>query len=91
VLQPCAGWSDKARKLIRSHSCANPFGPSTGPRNFCSAGCVTGTAQDIQQLNQLIDSEPGSTLWVITPSVVIPPFVSGLPGYSPTSPRWTFN
>ena len=54
---------DTNRTLIRSHSCANPFGPSRGPK-FCSEGCVTGRVDDIRQLNQLIDSEPGSTLTV---------------------------
>jgi uncharacterized protein RhaS with RHS repeats len=51
------------RDLIRSHSCSNPFGPSLGPK-FCSEGCVTGTEEDIQHLNVLLDAEPGSTLYV---------------------------
>jgi len=49
------------RTLIRSHSCDEPFGSSRGPR-FCSQGCVTGYAEDIEKLNNLIDAEPGSTL-----------------------------
>lgn len=67
VLVPCPGTNTNAtenRTLIRSHSCANPFGPGLGPR-YCSEGCVTGTAPDIQDLNRLIDAEPGSTLQVV--------------------------
>lgn len=66
VLEPCPGTNTNVvenRTLIRSHSCANPFGPGLGPR-YCSEGCVTGTAPDIQTLNRLIDAEPGSTLLV---------------------------
>jgi len=85
ALEPCKGSSDKGRKLIRSHSCANPFGPSTGPR-FCSEGCVTGLPSDIQRLNDLIDSEPDSTLYVVTPPAVIVPFARDLPGYTPAAP-----
>lgn len=33
--------------------------------NFDTLGCVTGTAPDIQNLNRLIDAEPGSTLQVV--------------------------
>ena len=67
VLEPCPGTntnSTENRTLIRSHSCANPFGPGVGPQ-YCSEGCVTGTAPDIQRLNGLIDAEPGSTLRVV--------------------------
>ncbi|NOT12104.1 MAG: hypothetical protein HOP23_09785, partial [Methylococcaceae bacterium] len=67
VLVPCPGTNTNAtenRTLIRSHSCANPFGPGLGPR-YCSEGCVTGTVPDIQDLNRLIDAEPGSTLQVV--------------------------
>lgn len=31
---------------------------------YCSEGCVTGQASNIQQLNQLLDAEPNSTLTV---------------------------
>ncbi|MGE5113324.1 MAG: RHS repeat-associated core domain-containing protein [Acidobacteriaceae bacterium] len=54
---------DTNRTNIRSHSCANPFGPSLGPK-FCSEGCITGFPKDIKKLNTLIDAEPGSTLKV---------------------------
>jgi RHS repeat-associated protein len=67
VLVPCPGTSTNAsenRTLIRSHSCANPFGPGLGPQ-YCSEGCVTGTAPDIQRLNRLIDAESGSILQVV--------------------------
>ena len=52
------------RGLFRSHSCRNAFGPSLNPP-FCSAGCVTGSADDIKQLNKLLDAEPGSVLSVV--------------------------
>ncbi|RHG40578.1 hypothetical protein DW258_25180, partial [Escherichia coli] len=45
------------------HSCLNAFGPSLGPR-FCSEGCITGLSNDMQKLNELIFSEPDSTLTV---------------------------
>jgi hypothetical protein len=67
ALAPCDGTDTNAienRGLIRSHSCTNPFGPGiTSP--FCSEGCVTGTVPDIQDLNRLIDAEPGSVLFVM--------------------------
>lgn len=64
VLVPMPGTEVNGRDLFRSHSCVNPFGPSLGPR-FCSEGCVTGTSEDIQDLNNFIDAEPGSTLRVM--------------------------
>jgi RHS repeat-associated protein len=67
VLEPVPGTNTnitEQRTLIRSHSCAYPFGPGLGPR-FCSEGCVTGTASDIQRLNQLLDAEPNSILEVV--------------------------
>ncbi len=66
VLTPSGPWPfavTYGRDLIRSHSCENPFGPSLGPK-FCSEGCVTGKAEEIQKLNKLLDAEPGSTLYV---------------------------
>jgi RHS repeat-associated protein len=54
---------DANRTNIRSHSYANAFGPSRGPK-FCSEGCLTGSPADIKKLNQLPDAEPGSTLKV---------------------------
>ncbi len=63
VLEPMDGTITHGRSLIRSHSCGNPFGPSLGPK-FCSEGCITGWAADMQKLNSLLDSEPGSTLQV---------------------------
>jgi RHS repeat-associated protein len=67
VLEPVPGTNTNVtenRTNIRSHSCVNPFGPGLGPQ-FCSEGCVTGTVSDIQDLNRLIDAEPGSTLKVV--------------------------
>jgi RHS repeat-associated protein len=67
VLEPVPGTNTNVaeqRNSIRSHSCANPFGPGISSP-FCSEGCVTGTVPDIQQLNNLIDAEPGSTLDVV--------------------------
>uniref|UniRef100_UPI000F610B44 RHS repeat-associated core domain-containing protein n=1 Tax=Sulfuriferula thiophila TaxID=1781211 RepID=UPI000F610B44 len=67
VLEPCPGTNTNVtenRTLIRSHSCVNPFGPGLGPQ-YCSEGCVTGTAPAIRTLNDLIDAEPGSTLQVV--------------------------
>jgi hypothetical protein len=62
VLKPFIG-NTAGRDLFRTHSCINAFGPSRGPK-FCSEGCITGSAADMKKLNQLIDSEPGSTLYV---------------------------
>jgi hypothetical protein len=64
VLAPMPGTDTFDRDLFRTHSCANPFGPSLKPP-FCSEGCITGTPHDIQRLNQRIDAEPGSTLRVV--------------------------
>jgi RHS repeat-associated protein len=47
---------DTQRSLIRTHSCGNPFGPST-KAPYCSEGCVTGTASTISDLNQFLDTE----------------------------------
>ncbi|MCL6712785.1 DUF6531 domain-containing protein [Pseudomonas sp. R2.Fl] len=63
VLEAEPETEDFGRDLFRTHSCANPFGPSLGPR-FCSEGCITGTTSDIQTLNKLLDAEPGSSLRV---------------------------
>jgi RHS repeat-associated protein len=67
VLEPCPGTptnQKEDRRLIRSHSCVEPFGPGLGPK-FCSEGCVTGYPNDIKRLNGLIDLEPGSILKVV--------------------------
>lgn len=76
VLEPAPGTEDFGRSYFRTHSCLNPFGPALGPK-FCSEGCITGFAANIQALNALIDSEPGSTLRVMDyffPKSVIPFF-----------------
>jgi hypothetical protein len=52
------------RDLFRTHSCLNPFGPST-VSPYCSEGCVTGTSGTVSELNDLIDSEPGSVMCVV--------------------------
>jgi len=69
VLQPLRATDTFGRGLFRTHSCANAFGPSVkGP--FCSEGCVTGSADDIRRLNEMLDAEPGSILYV-TPKLPI--------------------
>ena len=55
---------DEGRTGMLSHWCPYPFGPSAKPP-FCSEGCVTAKPEDIKALNKLIDSEPGSTLFVV--------------------------
>ncbi|MEF8770935.1 RHS repeat-associated core domain-containing protein [Candidatus Accumulibacter contiguus] len=62
-LTPHPGTNTYNRSLLASHSCLNAFGPSLNSP-FCSEGCITGSSADIQRLNQLIDSEPGSILLV---------------------------
>jgi len=62
-LRPLPGTDTHYRTLIRSHSCLNAFGASTSPP-YCSEGCVTGSAADMKKLNDLLDSEPGSLLYV---------------------------
>jgi RHS repeat-associated protein len=57
VLEPVV--VDTQRSLIRTHSCVNPFGPSTRAP-YCSEGCVTGTASTISDLNQFLDAETQS-------------------------------
>jgi RHS repeat-associated protein len=64
VLTPMPGTDTFDRDLFRTHSCANPFGPSLQPP-FCSGGCITGFPADIKKLNKLIDAEPGSTVEVV--------------------------
>ncbi|HTS06405.1 MAG TPA: RHS repeat-associated core domain-containing protein [Candidatus Eisenbacteria bacterium] len=54
----------EGRSGIQTHWCAYPFGPGTQPK-FCSTGCVTANESDINTLNNLIDSEPGSRMLVI--------------------------
>ena len=71
VLEPCPGTNTndvENRSDIQSHSCPSPFGPGTKPNkkgHYCSEGCVTGTASDIDNLNNIIDSEPGTMLKVV--------------------------
>jgi len=57
------------RTGILTHWCANPFSnrtPSPGHK-YCSEGCVTGTEDDILLLNQILDAEPKSKLFVYGP------------------------
>ena len=63
-LIPAKGTNTYGRSGFLTHSCMNAFGPSLGPA-FCSEGCVTGSANSMQQLNQLLDAEPTSTLNVM--------------------------
>ncbi len=60
---PDEGTDTHGRSQFRTHSCLNAFGPSTSPP-FCSEGCITGSATDMQTLNELLDSEPDSSLEV---------------------------
>ncbi|EPA3171297.1 RHS repeat-associated core domain-containing protein, partial [Shigella sonnei] len=62
-LVPSANTETYNRDGFLTHSCLNAFGPSLGPR-FCSEGCITGSSNDMQKLNELIFSEPDSTLTV---------------------------
>lgn len=64
VLDPNEGTDAHGRTNIRSHSCLNAFGPSAH-EPYCSEGCVTGQAGDIQRMNTLLDAEPNSQLHVI--------------------------
>lgn len=41
---------------------------------------MTGSADDISRLNELLDSEPGSTLWVDPAEPNMTPVDSNLPG-----------
>ena len=69
ILEPIGKTNQtEGRTSIRSHSCLNPFGPGLGPK-FCSEGCLTATASDIQKFNALIDAEPGSTVHVVDSSL----------------------
>ena len=62
-LVPSVNTGTYNRNGFSIHSCLNAFGPSLGPR-FCSEGCITGLSNDMQKLNELIFSEPDSTLTV---------------------------
>ncbi|SVJ02855.1 rhsB protein in rhs element [Shigella sonnei] len=62
-LVPSANTETYNRDGFLTQSCLNAFGPSLGPR-FCSEGCITGSSNDMQKLNELIFSEPDSTLTV---------------------------
>jgi hypothetical protein len=64
TLRPFPSTRDFGRDLFRTHSCVNPFGPSTSPP-YCSEGCVTGSDRSVRELNELIDSEPRSILCVV--------------------------
>ena len=63
-LVPTKGTNTFGRSGFLTHSCLNAFGPSLGPK-FCSEGCITGSTNSMQQLNQLLDAEPTSTLNVM--------------------------
>ncbi|EEU1440131.1 RHS repeat protein [Escherichia coli] len=62
-LVPSANTETYNRDGFLTHSCLNAFGPSLGPR-YCSERCITGSSNDMQKLNELIFSEPDSTLTV---------------------------
>jgi hypothetical protein len=54
------------RSGILTHSCQNPFSdrkPAPG-KHYCSEGCITAYQSDIDDLNKLLDAEPGSILYV---------------------------
>ncbi len=63
VLVPDEGTETHGRSLFRTHSCLNAFGPSA-QAPFCSEGCITGSAEDMRTLNELLDAEPNSSLEV---------------------------
>jgi hypothetical protein len=63
-LVPTKGTNTFGRSGFLTHSCLNAFGPSLGPK-FCSEGYITGSTNSMQQLNQLLDAEPTSTLNVM--------------------------
>ena len=62
-LVPSAENEMYGRSGFLTHSCLNAFGPALGPQ-YCSKGCITGSVQDIQRLNELLGLEPDSTLVV---------------------------
>ena len=54
------------RDGLLTHSCLNPSSneaPASG-HHYCSEGCITGTKDDINALNKLLDAEPNSILFV---------------------------
>lgn len=53
------------RSGFQTHSCMNPFGPSTSQKGACSNGCITGLPDVVRRLNELLDQEPGSVLTVV--------------------------
>jgi RHS repeat-associated protein len=65
---PGTGTNDKEQRSgILTHWCANPFSnrPPAPGHHYCSEGCITATQDDIDNLNKLLDAEPGSTLQVV--------------------------
>ena len=66
-LEPLPG-TDKHNRPgpFQTHSCRYPFGPDNKKNTrHCSEGCVVSTPETIRKLNELIDRERGSTLWVV--------------------------
>jgi RHS repeat-associated protein len=62
-LVPLPNTDTHGRAGFLTHSCLNAFGPSAnGP--YCSEGCITGSSNDMQRLNHLLQLEPNSTLHV---------------------------
>ncbi|MHA6831282.1 tlde1 domain-containing protein [Ralstonia pseudosolanacearum] len=62
-LVPDVGTNTHGRNGFLTHSCQNAFGPSVnGP--YCSEGCITGSPASMQQLNQLLNAEPNSSVLV---------------------------
>jgi hypothetical protein len=55
---------DSETGLRYYRSCKNAFGPSVSSP-FCSEGCITGSPDDVRDLNRLIDAEPNSTVQVV--------------------------
>lgn len=53
------------RQDLQTHACVNPWGPTAdrGSRP-CSEGCLVSTPPHIDNLNDLIDAEPGSIVCV---------------------------
>jgi len=50
-----------------THSCANPFGPSTNPNSLCSAGCITGLPDTVKRLNDFLNSDGDIDQLIVVP------------------------
>ena len=60
---PLIPWIPNGRSELLFHFCQNPFGPSRNAP-YCSKGCITATPNNVNALNNLLRSEPGSWVFV---------------------------